>query len=95
MWTDYFNKKFNSNPPLDPDVVKALIASESGFRLDPKENKIAFGIAQITKPTFKILQAPDGETKDFIFKKIRQKDLKDPNIAIPLAVRWLHRHVEK
>ena len=91
VWTDYFNKKFNSNPLLDPDVVKALIASESGFRLDPKENKIAFGIAQITKSTFKILLDPGGETKDFIFKKIRQKDLKDPSIAIPLAVRWLHR----
>jgi hypothetical protein len=91
VWTDYFNKKFNANPPLDPDVVKALIASESGFRLDPKENKVAFGIAQITKSTFKIIQDPDGEAKDFIFKNIRQKDLKDPDIAIPLAVRWLHR----
>ncbi len=91
VWTDYFNKKFNSNPPLDPDTVKALIASESGFRLDPKENKVAFGIAQITKSTFKILQDPDGEAKDFLFKKISQKDLKDPSIAIPLAVRWLHR----
>jgi hypothetical protein len=29
VWTDYFNKKFEANPPLDPDVVKALIASES------------------------------------------------------------------
>lgn len=91
VWTDYFNKKFNSNPPLDPDVVKALIASESGFRLDPKENKVAVGIAQITKATFKILQDPDGETKDFIFKKLRQKDLKDPSIAVPLGVRWMHR----
>lgn len=31
VWTDYFNKKFNADPPLDPDVVKALMASESGF----------------------------------------------------------------
>ncbi len=38
VWTDYFNKKFNADPPLDPDVVKALIASESGFRADPREN---------------------------------------------------------
>lgn len=22
VWTDYFNKKFNANPLLDPDVVK-------------------------------------------------------------------------
>jgi hypothetical protein len=29
VWTDYFNKKFNVHPPLEPDVIKALIASES------------------------------------------------------------------
>lgn len=89
VWTDYFNKKLNANPLLDPDIVKALIASESDFRLDPRENKIAFGIAQITKETWKIIQDPKGEAKDFIFKKIRQRDLKDPNIAIPIGVRWL------
>jgi soluble lytic murein transglycosylase-like protein len=91
VWTDYFNKKFEANPPLDPDVVKALIASESGFREDPPENKIAFGIAQITPETFKAIQDPKGEVKDFIFNDIRKKDLKDPNINIPMAVRWLHR----
>ncbi len=91
VWTDYFNKKFEANPPLDPDVVKALIASESGFREDPPENKIAFGIAQITPETFKALQDPKGEVKDFIFNDIRKKDLKDPNINVPMAIRWLHR----
>jgi hypothetical protein len=91
VWADYFNKKFNANPPLDPDVVKALIASESGFRADPSENKKAFGITQITPDTLEILQNPRGETKDFIFEKISQKDLKDPNVAIPMAIRWLHR----
>ena len=91
VWTDYFNKKFGANPPLDPDVVKALIASESGFHEDPPRNKKAFGIAQITPETHKALQDPKGEVKDFIFNDIRKKDLKDPNIAIPMAVRWLHR----
>lgn len=94
VWVDYFNKKFGANPPLDPDVIKALIASESGFRLDPPENKAAFGIAQITKATWKILQDSKGEARDFIFNKIRQKDLKDPTIAIPMAVRWLFRKRE-
>jgi len=91
VWTDYFNKKFKADPPLDPDVVKALIASESGFRVDPPENKKAFGITQITPSTLKIVQDPKGEAKDFIFTNIRQKDLKDPNIAIPVGVRWLFR----
>lgn len=92
VWTDYFNKRFNADPPLDPDVVKALIASESSFDPNPLGNRqIALGIAQITKKTFKILQDPKGEAKEFIFKDFRQKDLADPNVSIPMAVRWLHR----
>lgn len=89
VWTDYFNIKLKTDPPLDPDVFKALLASESGFRLHTPKNKIAFGIAQITKETWEILQDPKGETKEFIFNDIRQKDLRDPNIAIPMGVRWL------
>lgn len=89
VWTDYFSKKFNANPPLDPDVVKALIASESSFRANPP-NSGAFGITQITPATLRIVQDPTGEAKDFIFNKIRQKDLKEnPTIAIPMGVRWL------
>lgn len=91
VWTDYFNKKFNADPPLDPDVVKALMASESGFRVNPPENKKAFGITQITPSTLKIVQDPKGEAKDFIFNEVRQKDLEDPTIAIPMGVRWLFR----
>ncbi len=37
------------------------------------------------------MQDPKGEAKEFIFKKIRQKDLKDPDVAIPMGVRWLFR----
>ncbi|MFN7453170.1 MAG: transglycosylase SLT domain-containing protein [Pseudobdellovibrionaceae bacterium] len=91
VWTDYFNKKLNVNPPLDPDVVKALIASESGFKEDPLDNKIALGIIQITKETFKVLQDPKGEAKDFIFTKIQQKDLRNPSISIPMGIRWIQR----
>lgn len=90
VWCDYFNKKFGTNPPLEPDVVKALLASESDFRLDPP-NPLAAGIAQIIPETFKELQNPQGEVSDFIFKDIRKKDLKNPSIAIPMAVRWLSR----
>ena len=90
IWTDYFNNKFPSDSLLDPDVVKALIGSESDFELDPK-NPLAIGIAQITKETFKSLKDPKGETKDFIFIKFTLKDLKNPNIAIPMAIRWLFR----
>ena len=76
-----------ADPPLDPDVVKALISSESDFNPDPLGNrKIAIGITQITKKTLKILQDPNGEAKEFIFKDIRQKDLKNPNISIPMVL---------
>ncbi len=79
------------HPLLDPDVVKALIDSESDFRADPRENKKAFGITQITPKTLKIVQDPKGEAKDFIFNKITQKDLKKSGIAIPMGIRWLLR----
>lgn len=46
----------------------------------------ALGIAQITPETYKIVQDPNGEVKEFIFKNLRKKDLKDPSIAIPIAV---------
>lgn len=35
------------------------------------------------------MQDPNGEAKDFIFNKISQKDLENPDIAIPIAIRWL------
>lgn len=97
IWVDYFNGKFPAAAPfspLDPDVVKALLGSESGFDVDPPKNKQALGIAQITRETLKVIQDPDGEVKDFIFKNIRQKDLKDPEVGIPMAVRWLFRKRE-
>lgn len=87
VWTDFFNKKFNVSPSLDPDIIKALIASESGFRADPPENKKALGIAQIIPKTLETVQDPNGEAKEFIFSKIRQKDLKNPSIAIPIGIR--------
>ncbi|MCM2278987.1 MAG: hypothetical protein NDJ89_13000 [Oligoflexia bacterium] len=93
IWVDYFNEKFPvapPNAPLDPDVIKALIASESGFETSPK-NPQAIGIAQITPETLRILLNPEGETKDFTFKGIRQKDLEDPEIAIPMGIRWILR----
>ncbi len=92
VWSDYFKKKFKSENPIDPDVVKALIASESSFKADPKRNRIiARGLTQITKSTHKILQDPQGESREFIFKNILQRDLADPNISIPMAIRWLYR----
>lgn len=88
VWIDYFNKKLNLKIPLDPNMIKALIASESTFQPEV-ENKKATGLMQITTDTLKILQDLSGESKDFVFKDIRRKDLNDPNVAMALGVRWL------
>ncbi len=73
IWVDYFNERFAARPPgapLDPDAIKALIASESGFEKSPRTPQ-AIGIAQITPETLKILLNPAGEAKDFTFHGIR------------------------
>lgn len=46
-----------------------------------------YSISQVTTSTLKILQDLGGESKDFVFKDIRKKDLKDPNVSIALGVR--------
>ena len=86
VWIDYFNKKLQT--PLDPDLIKALIASESTFKPDAV-NRNATGLTQITTDTLEILHDLEGESKEFVFKDIRIKDLKEPNVAIALGVRWL------
>lgn len=88
VWTDFFNKTLKVDPPMDPDMIKALIASESDFKVAAR-TKVAIGIMQITKDTLKILQDPKAEAREFIFGKIRQKDLESPEISIPMGIRWL------
>jgi hypothetical protein len=88
VWVDYFNKKLDLKSPIDPDMVKALVASESTFKPDAVNLK-ATGLTQVTTDTLKILQDLRGESKDFVFKDIRKKDLKDPNVSLALGVRWL------
>lgn len=88
VWVDYFNQKLGLKNPIDPDMIKALVASESTFKADIV-NKKATGLMQVTTDTLDILQDLDGETKGFVFKGINRKDLMDPNVAIALGVRWL------
>jgi Transglycosylase SLT domain len=88
VWCDYFNRKLTLKPQIDPNMVKALVATESGFNPLAK-NKIAQGLTQITKDTLEIIQDPGGEAKDFAFKGIKRKDLNDPNISMALGIRWL------
>lgn len=64
-----------------------------GTYLDAEQIKETFkkyNRKNITYPTPEKLQK-EYEAKEFTFKDIRQKDLKDPAISIPMGIRWLFR----
>lgn len=92
-WTRYWNDIFNPKDPLDPNLVKALIASESSFRINPplvnagKAGK-AHGLMQITDEAIQILKDEKGELRDYLIE-INPKDIKDPNVNICAGIRWL------
>ncbi|MBI3555463.1 MAG: transglycosylase SLT domain-containing protein [Deltaproteobacteria bacterium] len=91
-WVQYWNEVLKPKVPLDPNLVKALIASESGFdpsRLaKPKNSNSARGLAQITNGTRKLLDGDKGGLKDHLITATRS-DLNDPSVNICAGVRWL------
>lgn len=93
-WTKYWNDIFRPEPPLDPNVVKALIATESRFDhqiwANPKDKNSARGLMQITNETRKILSDETGELKDH-FLTLTREDLIDPSVNICAGIRWLFR----
>ncbi len=94
-WTKYWNEVFKTAEPLDADLVKALIASESSFNPDiivkvGKTKNRARGLMQVTDETQKILGNPKGELRDQLVH-VDQDDLLDPNLNICAGVRWLFR----
>jgi hypothetical protein len=95
-WVKFWNDQLKPKVPLDPDIVKALVASESGFNSKAKvrsNDGMAIGLMQVTEGTLKILGSDKGELKNFLLK-ISDKDLKDPSINIAAGVRWLFRKKE-
>lgn len=91
-WTQYWNDVLNPTEPLDPNFVKALIATESGFApnalANMKNKNSARGLMQITNDTRKILGNDGGEIKDH-YITAKRADLNDPNVNICAGVRWL------
>ena len=85
VWVDFFNKKLNLKFLIDPDMVKALIASESTFNPNAV-NMNAKGLTQITTDTLQILQDLNGESKDFIFN--------ENEIRIPYSEKTLANYKE-
>jgi uncharacterized protein len=94
-WTAFWNDMFQPSEPLPPNVVKALMASESGFKLkgigkNRRTHKVgpARGLIQITEESLKILKNHRGELKDF-FIHLENNDLYDPNKNLCAGIRWL------
>ena len=89
-WTRFWNDVLEPKDPLDPDLVKALVASESGFDPDPPKprNSKVRGLMQLTDLTQKILGDEKGELKDHLVH-VSQKDMTDPVLNIAAGTRWL------
>lgn len=92
-WTRYWNEVLKADNPLDPDLVKALIATESGFHpnagINPRAKK-AKGLMQLTGRSTEILRNEHGELQDH-FVSLTKSDVGDPNLNIAAGIRWLFR----
>lgn len=91
-WTKFWNEILKPEDPLTPDLVKALIATESSFIL-PKDRMskdgLARGLIQITENTRKILRDPKGELKNHLID-MTPAESRRADVNIAAGIRWLH-----
>lgn len=87
-WTKYWDDIFNLDDPLDANLVKALLGSESSFDTNPPGTKNAHGLMQIRHDTFLILQNLKGELHDY-FVRVPWNKILDPTSNICMGIRWL------
>ncbi len=91
-WTKYWNEVLKPIVPLNPNIVKALIASESGFNPEMLANKknsnSARGLMQILNSTRKTLGDEKGELQDH-YLTVTKDELNDPSTNICAGIRWL------
>ncbi len=98
-WVAYWNDIFKIDPPLHPNFVKALMATESSFdakSIAPnKLKKIGFarGLMQITERTQRQLSGDEKELKDHLVI-LENEEVWEPNKNICAGVRWLFRKRE-
>lgn len=92
-WTRFWNDVLTPDVVLDPNLVKALIASESGFDENPPRNLVAKGLMQLTEQTRLALGNPKGEFKNHLVIISRKENL-EANNSIAGGVRWLFRKKE-
>lgn len=97
-WVQYWNDVLKPPEPLDPNFVKALVATESGFRqkllANPRNSNSARGLMQVNNQARRALGDPKGELKDH-FVNTTKADLNDPNVNICSGVRWLFNKRER
>jgi len=90
-WTQFWNEMFEPTELLDPNLIKALIASESSFEIQASAESsagVAKGLIQITEQTRKILADQNGELKDFLIT-LSKKEVSDSNLNLFAGIRWL------
>ncbi len=94
-WTHYWNDIFSFPEPLDANLVKALMASESSFHPNTdipagKGQGRARGLMQVTDGTMHILSDHHGELSNYLICFDHSK-LLDPSANICAGIRWLFR----
>lgn len=91
-WVQYWNEVLKPDIPLDPNLIKALIASESSFNPNslatPTNSNSARGLTQIRNSTRKLLGGDKGGLKDHLITATKA-ELNDPSVNICSGVRWL------
>lgn len=94
-WCAYWNDILKPEVKLHPNHLKALIATESEFIINPKrtEKHTAIGISQLMPVTIKYLSSRSHELKNN-YLEITKEDAFDPNVNICAATRWLYRKYE-
>lgn len=89
-WVKYWNDVFHPLDLLNPNLIKALIATESSFDPNPSGQSSAHGLMQITSLTSRVLGDTKGELKDFLIRMSSNQVL-DTSVNICAGVRWLFR----
>jgi hypothetical protein len=94
-WCQYWNETLKPEILIHPNIVKALIATESGFEPNPKVSKdhTAIGIMQLMPETLKYLSPVGKELKNH-FVLVDLEEAQDPSTNISSGVRWLFRKYE-
>jgi len=92
-WTQYWNDIFLPEDKLNPNLVKAIIATESSFRENPKEMKSAHGLMQIQDGTLHYLSDTKGELRNYLIR-LNLSELLNPSANICAGIRWLFRKKE-